>query len=492
LRGTLYSHVHRLSLDYHDNGRAGDLFTRLTADVDAIESFITSGLLGIVTNILTLVGMIAVMLCLSPKFTGIALSVAPILLLVVFRFTRSIKKASREVRKREGEMASIIQEVLSSIRVVKAYASEEFEKRRLSDESKRILEAGRRARTLKVKLSPLVDLIVSAGVCLVLWYGGKLALRGAISAGSLVLFTFYLGRMYKPMREISKLADGYSKAAIGYERILEVMESNRLIEESEDASDAPRFRGKIEFVNVDFSYQSGSPILRQISFSVEPGQTVALVGPTGAGKTSIVNLIPRFYDPDSGSVKIDGADVKTFRQRSLRQQMSLVLQDTVLFHGPVWFNIAYGKPEATRAEVVRAAALANADEFIQDMPQGYDTIIGERGVTLSGGQRQRIAIARAVIRNAPILILDEVTGLDPACEALVFEALQRLMRGRTSIVIAHRLATVQSADVIFVVKRGAVVESGNHEALLRSGGVYSELCRVHFCAEAQPLGETRG
>ena len=483
LRQELYRHIHRLSLDYHDNGRAGDLIGRLTSDIDAIESFISSGLLGIVMNCLTLLGMAVVMLCLSPRFTLIAFSVAPILLFVVFRYTRKIKHASREVRKLEGEVVSMIQEVLTSMRVVKAFASEEFEQRRLVVESGKVLEVGRRARTLKVRLLPLVDLIVSVGVCLVLWLGGKLALRGALSPGSLVLFIFYLGKLYKPMRDISRMADGYSRAAVGYERILEVMETEHRVREFTNATTAPRFRGRIEFANVGFGYHPSRPILRQLSFTVHPGQTVALVGPTGAGKTTIASLIPRFYDPDSGVVTIDGTDVRRFRQKSLRQQISLVLQDTVLFRGPVWYNIAYGKPDASREEVIRAAELANAAEFIEAMPDGYDSVIGERGVTLSGGQRQRIGIARAIIRNTPILILDEVTGLDTASETLVFQALHRLMEGRTSIVIAHRLITVQSADIIFVVNHGKLVESGKHDELLRTNGVYSELCRLQFCSD---------
>ena len=249
---------------------------------------------------------------------------------------------------------------------------------------------------------------------------------------------------------------------------------------------APELRGKIEFENVDFSYEPNSPVLRNLTFTIEPGQVAALVGPTGAGKTTIISLIPRFYDPTSGTVKIDGRDVRRFTQKSLRQQISFVLQETLLFHAPVWSNIAYGKPETTRAEILRAAKLANADEFIEKMPLGYDTMVGERGVTLSGGQRQRIAIARAIIRNTPVLILDEPgSGLDAASEQLVFEALDRLMEGKTSIVIAHRLSTIRRAQIIFVVRDGTIAESGTHEELLRSGGLYSELYELQFRTEEE-------
>jgi subfamily B ATP-binding cassette protein MsbA len=428
--------------------------------------------------------MMAVMFCLSPRFTLIALSVAPLLFAVVFHYTRRIKTATREVRKKEGEMVSVIQEVLSSMRVVKAFGREDYEQRRLAEESRESIEIALQVRGLKVKLAPMVDMIIALGTCLVLWFGGRMALTGSLSAGSLVLFIWYLGRMYKPMRELSKMTDAYSKAAVGYERIREVLETDHAVSDLPGALRAPAFRGRIELSDVSFAYQPDCPILKQVSLMVEPGQVAALVGPTGAGKTTIINLIPRFYDPDAGTVKIDGTDVKLFQQESLRGQISFVLQDTLLFHGPVWSNIAYGKPGASHAEILHAAHLANAHEFIQQMPQGYDTIVGERGVTLSGGQRQRIAIARAVIRNTPILILDEAgTGLDAASERLVFEALDRLMEGRTSIVIAHRLPTIRSADLIFVVNDGEIVERGDHAQLLRKRGLYAELHDLQFPGE---------
>lgn len=301
-------------------------------------------------------------------------------------------------------------------------------------------------------------------------------MSGALSAGSLVLFIWYLGRMYKPMRELAKTTDAYTRASVGYERIREVLDMDREVADLPTARRAPAFRGRIELDHVTFGYAPQRPVLKEVSFKVEPGQIAALVGPTGAGKTTIVNLIPRFYDPDSGTVRIDATDVRMFQQETLRRQISFVLQDTLLFRAPIWYNIAYGKPDASRAQIISAAHLANAHEFVERMPDGYDTVIGERGVTLSGGQRQRIAIARAVIRNSPILILDEPsTGLDAASEKLVLEALARLMAGKTCIVIAHKLETIQSADVIFVVNGGQIVESGRHAELMRSRGLYAEL-----------------
>ena len=486
LRRVLYSHIQRLSLAYHDHKQTGDLISRVTSDIDAIQSFITTGLLSTLINVITLVGMVTVMFYINWRFTLIALSVAPVLFMIVYTYTRRIKKASRAVRKKEGEIVSVIEEVLGSIRVVKAFAREDYELRRLEEESLEGVEISLRARGLKAKLTPIVQIIVAVGTCLVLWFGTRMVLSTTLSAGSLIVFILYLGKMYKPMQELSKMTDAYSKAAVGYERIQEVLQTDKEVKDLPRSRPAPRFRGQIEFEHVHFYYTQDTPILKDVSFKVEAGQVAALVGPTGAGKTTIISLIPRFYDPISGTVKIDGTDIRQFRQKSLRQQISFVLQETVLFHAPVWQNIAYGKPEATRGEILKAAELANASEFIEKLPDGYNTVVGERGMTLSGGQRQRIAIARAIIRNTPILILDEPTSdLDASSEKLVFEALDRLMEGKTTIVIAHRLSTVRKADVIFVVKDGDIVETGKHDDLLQRGGLYSELYRLQYGEQSE-------
>jgi subfamily B ATP-binding cassette protein MsbA len=482
LRKMLYAHIQRLSLSFHDQTQAGDLISRVTSDIDAVQSFVTSGLLSVLVNLMTLVGMVAIMFYINWQFTLIALSIAPVLFLVVFRYTRLIKKSSREVRKKEGEIVSIVQEVLTSIRVVKAFAREDYEQKRLEDESLESVEIALRARALKAKLAPFVEIIVGVGTSLVLWFGARLVLAGKLEAGSLIVFIWYLGKMYKPMQDLSKMTDTYAKAAIGYERIQEVLQSEREVSDLPGARRAGKLKGDIEFEHVTFGYERERPVLKDISFKIQSGTVAALVGPTGAGKSTIISLIPRFYDPDSGVVKIDGQDVRRLKQKSIRDQISFVLQDTVLFHASIWRNIAYGKPDASREEILHAAQLANAHEFVEKMPEGYDTMIGERGVTLSGGQRQRIAIARAVIRNTPILILDEPSsGLDAASEQLVFEALDRLMTGRTSIVIAHRLSTIQRADKIYVVDDGIIVESGNHEELIaKEGGLYAKLHQIQF------------
>jgi len=476
LRTTLYHHIQRLSLEEHDKTRTGDLITRVTSDIEVIQDFINSALLGMLVNVMTIVGMISVMLALNWRFTLIALSVVPVLFLVVFTYTRRIKKASRAVRKKEGELLSIVQEVLTSIRVVKAFAREDYEEERFAKESLANVEAGLEARSLKSRLSPIVEVIVAAGTCLVLWYGARLALAGALSVGELIVFLAYLGKMYKPMRDLSKMTDTVSKAMVGYERIQEVLKIESQVRDVPGARRAPKFTGRIELDNVSFGYGPDKPIVTNVSLKIEPGQVAAFVGPSGAGKTTIVSLIPRFYDPDSGRVVIEGEDIRKYQIKSLRDQMSFVLQDTLLFRTTIWENIAYGKPGASPAEIKRAAELANASEFIDAMPEGYDTMVGERGVSLSGGQRQRIAIARAVIRDTPILILDEPTsGLDAASELAVMEALQRLMKGRTSVVIAHHLGTIRQADVIFVINDCALAEQGTHDELMARNGVYAEL-----------------
>src|SRR5256886_983409 len=490
LRRVLYSHIQKLSLSYHDHKRTGDLISRVTTDIDAVQSLISNVLLGLLVNVLTLFGMMLVMLYLNWAFTLIALMVAPGLFLVVYHYTHRIKSASRAMRQQEGEVVNVLEEVLSSIRVVKAFAREDYEQQRFERESRESVEKALQARNVKAKLPPLVEIIVACGTCLVLWYGARLVLAGSLTSGELLVFLLYLGKMYKPMRELSKMTDTISKASVGWERIREVLENTMQVRDLPGAKTAPRFKGKIEFDHVSFSYDSNQPVLNDLSLQIEPGQLAALVGPTGAGKTTIASLLPRFYETVSGQIRIDGTDIRGFKQKSLREQISFVLQETLLFRATVAENIAYGKPNATHEEIVRAAKLANADEFIERMPDGYDTMIGERGMTLSGGQRQRITIARAIIRNSPILILDEPSaGLDAESEKLVFDAIENLMQGKTSIVIAHRLATVIRADVIFVIDDGKVVDQGTHKELLARGGLYSRLYELQFRGEEESSRE---
>jgi ATP-binding cassette subfamily B protein len=485
LRRALYQHIQRLSIAEHTEKRKGDLLTRMTSDISAVQDFINQALLGIIVNVLTLIGMIGAMLYYSWQLTVVALATAPFLFVIAWFYSRRIKKASRAVRTMEGELVSNVSDVLASIHVVQAFAREDYEDRRFAWESRENVEAGLQARTTKATLTPSVEMVTALGTCLILGYGARLVLASqaagdqVMTAGVLIVFLSYLAKMYKPMRDLSKMSDTVSKAAVGYERIDELLRTESRVRDLPNAVPAPHFKGGIEFDHVSFSYDNGQPVLKNVSMRVEPGQIAAIVGPSGTGKTTIANLIARFYDPLAGAIKIDGRDIRGYSLKSLRDQISFVLQDTVLFRGTIWENIAYGRPDAEPEDTVRAAELANAHDFIMNMPMGYATMVGDRGATLSGGQRQRIAIARAIVRNTPILILDEATaGLDALSEQTVIEALDKLMEGRTSVIIAHHLGTIRHADVIFVVKEAEIVERGTHEELLARNGVYAELCRI--------------
>jgi subfamily B ATP-binding cassette protein MsbA len=481
LRHLLYHHVQRLSLSFYEQRRTGDMVVRLTSDIDAVESFITSAVLAIALDLVTLAGLLCVTFYLDWRFSLIALSTAPFLFMLVYRFMGRIKQTARDVKKKEGELASVVQESISSARLVKAFAREDYEERRLDRESEETVGLMLRARGVKAILAPLVDIVVAVGTCLVLWYGVRLVLDGRLTAGALLVFILYLGKMYKPMKNLSKMTDTLSKAAVAFERIGELLAVEGCVRDLPGARTAPPFEGQIALAHVRFAYGRNDCVLRDVSLSVERGQRAALVGLTGAGKSTIVGLISRLYDVLDGAVLIDGRDVRSYTLQSLRQQVSVVLQDTVLFHASIADNIAYGRPDATREDVSRAATLANVDEFVARMPRGYDTVVGERGETLSGGQRQRIAIARAIIRNAPILLLDEPSAaLDPESEALVFDGLTRLMHGRTSLTIAHRMATIRNADVIFMLDRGVIAESGTHDELVARNALYARFSRGQY------------
>lgn len=481
LRKTVYDHLQRLSLSYYDTHETGNLVSTITDDIDAVQDFASSSMLSILVDILTMIGMLVVMFYVNWDFTLIALSVTPFLIIFVFRFKHIVKKATHEVRKKQSEIMSVVQEGLTSIRVVQAFARGDYEEERLEQKSLENIQAALRARKIKSLLSPFIEFLVAIGTALVLLYGARLVLAGHMTAGSLVVFLAYLSKLFKPIQDLAKMTNSVAAAAVGLERIKAILDTDVKLTELPQAIKAKDIKGGIHFDNVTFGYNANQIILKGVNFKIEPGQMVGVVGSTGGGKSTVVSLIPRFYDPSSGSVKIDGEDIRNFTIKSLRDQISFVLQDTQLFVAPIWQNIAYGKPSATREEVVNAAKLANAHDFIMQMEKGYDTMVGERGMTMSGGQRQRIGIARAIIRNTPMLILDEPTAaLDAESETLVLEALERLMKNKTTIIIAHRLITIRDADLILVLKDGLIAESGTHEQLLANNGLYAELHKIQF------------
>ena len=479
LRMRVYDHLHRLSLGYYDTHQSGPILSTLTADVKTIQGFASSGTLGILVDLLTIVGMVGIMFWLDWDFALIAIGATPFLLLFVARFNKEVKAATHEVRRYQSDIVAVVQQGLESMRIVKAFGRQELEKSQLAEVSHATVDAALAARRVKSLLSPAVSLTVALCTGYVLWRGTGLVLADVMTLGALTVFLTYLSKFFKPVQDLAKMSNTIAQTAVAIERIQVILDTDDILPVQPDARDPGTLRGEISFENVAFSYTPESTVLTDVVCHIAPGQLVGVVGPTGGGKSTVVSMIPRFYDPSGGTVRIDGVDVRDFDLQALRRQVGFVLQDTSLFHGTIRDNIAYGRPGATDQEIVEAARLANADEFISRMAHGYDTMVGERGMTLSGGQRQRIGIARAIVRNAPILILDEPTAaLDTESEKLVIDALEKLMKGRTVITIAHRLSTIRHADKIIVLKGGVVAEQGTHDELLRLDGVYAELYRT--------------
>ena len=481
LRTRVYHHLQQLSLSYFDTHRVGPILSTLTDDVDTIQDFASSAMLDIATDLLTIVGILSLMFWLDWDFTLVAVAVTPLLVLFVARVRRAVKAATHEVRKRESDIVSAAEEGLQSIRVVKAFDREEYQERELARVGQEAVDAALNARRVKSVVAPIVGVVVAACTAFVLWRGSGLILDGTMTAGSLTVFIAYLGSFFKPVQDLAKMTNTIALASVGVDRVAELLDAEVTVTERPGARAVRSVRGHLAFESVAFSYDGETPVLRDVTFDVAAGQFVGLVGHTGSGKSSLVGLIPRFYDPSVGTVRIDGMDLRDYRLHDLRSQIAMVLQDTVLFRGTVRENIAFGRPDASDEEIIDAAKRANAHDFIAEMPHGYDSLVGERGLTLSGGQRQRIGIARALIRDSPILILDEPTAaLDAQSEHLVMSALDRLMRNRTVITIAHRLSTIRDADKIVVLDEGRVAEQGTHTELLAANGRYAELYRIQY------------
>ena len=474
IREALFSRLQRLSLRFHASQRAGDLITRLMSDISRVQDMLIQWFSLLVPNLALLIGMTVVMFWIDWGFTLIALAVAPPLALIVYRYKSRIKGASQRARRLEGLLAARAGEVLGAVRIVQAFTREDFEDERFSRQSTSTLAANLEATKLQAEFSPLVDVVAGTGTAVVLFVGTHRVLSGQLSLGLLLVFLSYLGSLYKPMRQLSKLAYTTSRGVASAERVSEILEAEIDVRDEPGAPAAPAFAGRVRFDHVSFGYVETEPVLHDIDLEVEPARVVAVVGPTGAGKSTLVGLIPRFFDPQDGRVLLDGLDVRGLQLASVRSQISIVPQEPILFEGTIFENIAYGKDDATEQEVAQAAEAALVDEFVQRLPDGYQTVVGERGGTLAGGERQRISIARALVRDAPILILDEPTSaLDPRSELLLMQALRRLIAGRTTFVIAHRMSTVAGADEVLALDRGRLVERGTHEELLAvDGGLY--------------------
>jgi subfamily B ATP-binding cassette protein MsbA len=489
LRQKLYAHLHRLSLNFFSRTRTGDLTSRLVGDVASVRKAATQALADLLTQSLSLLGSLALMLVLNWRLSLVVLAVVPAVTGAAVYFGRKIRRLARRVQDRLADTTAIAEEALAGMRVVKGFARSGHETERYADAVEALFEQARRRVLLSVGFRTLVGLLFFGALVGVFWFGGREVLAGRLTAGDLVAFVFYAFNIARSVGQLSGLYTTFNSAAGASERIFELLDEKPEIADAPDARELPPVEGSVAFESVTFAYEPGADVLSEITFDVEPGQTVALVGPSGAGKTTLMSLIPRFYDPQEGRVAVDGTDVRRVTLRSLRRQVALVSQEVQLFAASIGENIRYGDLDATDAEVEEAARTANAHGFITELDGGYNAEVGERGVRLSGGQRQRVAIARALLRKAPLLLLDEATSsLDAASERAVQRALDRLMAGRTTFVIAHRLSTVQGADRILVLDEGGLVETGTHaELMARPGGLYREMAAIQLGeAPAEP------
>lgn len=481
LRRDLYSRIQRLSLSFHTRQQIGDLMYRITADTLGIQTLTMNGFFSVLSALVLLAGMFVVMLSLDPYLTLLALVVCPALFGAIGLLNKKMSSAAAHARHKESLVYSVVQRTLSGIRVIQAFTKEEDEERRFVNASTESLAADLRLFNLQNFYTAVVNVTIAAGTAAVLWVGTRHVLSGALSVGDMVVFTSYLASLYAPLHGIFETYGVVQSARVGVRRAFDILDSEQVVTDGHKALGKQSAKGEICFEQVSFGYDSAKPVLKNIDLHIAPGKKVAIVGPTGAGKSTLISLLPRFYDPQSGRITIGGIDIREFQLKSLRRKIAMVLQPPVLFPLSIHENIAYGRPEASLAEVIAAAKIAQVHDFIEQLPEKYETLVSEQAATLSEGQKLRLTIARGILLDAPILILDEPTSsVDTETEALIMDGLDRLMAERTTFIIAHRLSTVRQADLILVLRNGSIAEQGTFAELLRRGGFFASMYRTQF------------
>lgn len=481
IRAALFKKLQRLSVSFYDKNKTGTIMSYVTNDVNALQSAMVENTIEMITEGFILIGSVVAMIYLDWRLTLFTVCTFPVVLWFMEFFGKKIRKTGGRIQECTADITSVLQESVASARVIKSFVREDYEVDRFDVENRANFRANMKNAQLMATLTPVVELVAAIGVTMIIWYGGNNVINGTITAGSLVAFLTYAVNISNPIKRLTRVIGNIQKALAAAQRVFMIIDMPEEVAESRDAKQLPEVSGKVEFKNVSFAYDDKGNVITDLSFSVKPGEVIAIVGPSGAGKSTIANLLPRFYDVNKGDIKIDGHSVREVTLDSLREQVGIVPQETMLFNGSVYNNILYGRLDATKEEIEAAAKAANAHDFIMQLTDGYETKLGDRGVNLSGGQRQRIAIARAILKNPRILILDEATSaLDTESERVVQEALDRLMVGRTSFVIAHRLSTVKNADKILVLEKGNLVESGTHDELLALDGLYAHLYKIQY------------
>lgn len=481
IRAAVFKKLQRLSVSFYDKNKTGTIMSYVTNDVNALQSAMVENTIEMITEGFILIGSVVAMIYLDWRLTLFTVCTFPVVLWFMEFFGKKIRKTGGRIQECTADITSVLQESVASARVIKSFVREDYEVDRFDVENRANFRANMKNAQLMATLTPVVELVAAIGVTMIIWYGGNNVINGTITAGSLVAFLTYAVNISNPIKRLTRVIGNIQKALAAAQRVFMIIDMPEEIAESRDAKQLPEVSGKVEFQNVSFAYDDKGNVITDLSFSVKPGEVIAIVGLSGAGKSTIANLLPRFYDVNKGDIKIDGHSVREVTLDSLREQVGIVPQETMLFNGSVYNNILYGRLDATKEEIEAAAKAANAHDFIMQLTDGYETKLGDRGVNLSGGQRQRIAIARAILKNPRILILDEATSaLDTESERVVQEALDRLMVGRTSFVIAHRLSTVKNADKILVLEKGNLVESGTHDELLALDGLYAHLYKIQY------------